>query len=217
MVKIYLIPGLGADTRIYNNIDIPDEYEVIPVDWIIPHKTDTLSTYAQKLIHQYNIVKNSIIIGNSLGGMIAVEMAKLIPVKKLILISSIKTSDEAPGYFSFFRAVPINKIIPGKLVTHLGLLVKPVFGHMSDADAWLFNDMLKKTPPAFIEWAMDAALHWKNNVVPPNLYHITGDKDRVFPHKNIKNAGIVKGGTHIMIFDKAKEINKLLKAILRKK
>ena len=217
MVKIYLIPGLGADTRIYNNIDIPDEYEVIPVDWIIPHKTDTLSTYAQKLIHQYNIVKNSIIIGNSLGGMIAVEMAKLIPVKKVILISSIKTSNEAPRYFGFFRAIPVNKIIPGKLVTHLGLLVKPIFGNMSDADAWLFNDMLKKTPPVFIEWAMDAALHWKNDTIPPNLYHITGDKDRVFPHKNIKNAEIVKGGTHIMIFNKAKQINKLLKAILKKK
>ena len=39
----------------------------------------------------------------------------------------------------------------------------------------------------------------------------------VFSYKRIKNATIVKGGTHIMVFDKSKQINKLLKDILRKK
>jgi hypothetical protein len=45
----------------------------------------------------------------------------------------------------------------------------------------------------------------------------TGDKDLVFNYKNISNATIIKGGTHIMVFDKAKQINKLLKGILKKK
>jgi homoserine acetyltransferase len=78
MSRIYLIAGLGADTRVYNNIDL-HEHEVTPVDWIEPNVSDTLSIYAQKLIYQYNILPNSLIIGNSLGGMIAVEIAKLIP------------------------------------------------------------------------------------------------------------------------------------------
>ena len=215
MSSIYLIAGLGADTRVYNNIDLHD-HEVIPVDWIEPHQSDTLNTYAQKLIHQYNIPPNSILIGNSLGGMIAVEMAKQIPVKKVILISSIKTSNEAPGYFSFFRTLPVYKIIPGKLFTAMGFVIKPLFGHMSAEDAWLFSDMLKNSSPKFIKWAMGAVLYWKNDIIPPNLFHITGDKDLVFSFKRITGATIVKGGTHIMIFDKAKEINKLLKNILKK-
>ncbi len=216
MSRIYLIAGLGADTRVYNNIDLHD-HEVIPVDWIEPHVQDTLITYAQKLVYQYNIIPDSILIGNSLGGMISVEIAKLMPMKKVILISSIKTSDEAPTYFKVFRNIPIQKIIPGKLMTSMGFMVKPMFGHMSEEDAWLFNDMLKNTSPVFVKWAMNAILHWKNDVVPPNLFHITGDKDLVFDYKRIKGATIVKGGTHIMIFDKAKEINKLLKQILNKK
>jgi pimeloyl-ACP methyl ester carboxylesterase len=215
MSRIYLIAGLGADTRVYNNIDLHD-HEVIPVDWIEPHQLDTLSTYAQKLIHQYNIQPNSVIIGNSLGGMIAVEMAKQIPVKKVILISSIKISKEAPRYFNFFRGLPVYKIIPGKWVTSLGFMIKPLFGHMSAEDAWLFSDMLKNSSPTFVKWAMKAVLHWKNDIIPPNLFHITGDKDLVFSFKRIPDATIVKGGTHIMIFDKAKEINKLLKSILKK-
>jgi len=215
MSSIYLIAGLGADTRVYNNIDLLNN-EVIPVNWIEPHEQDTLVTYAKRLIYQYNIQPNSILIGNSLGGIIAVEMAKFMPVKKVILISSIKTSDEAPWYFGLFRKVPVYKIIPGKLFTSMGFMAKPLFGHMSDEDAWLFNDMLKKTSPVFVKWAMKAVLHWYNEVIPPNLYQITGDKDLIFDYKKIKNATIVKGGTHIMIFDKAKEINKLLKAILKK-
>ena len=102
MRKIFLISGLGADTRLYNNIDLLDN-EVVPVDWIEPNLTDTLITYAQKLIHQYHITSGSIVIGTSLGGMIAIEIAKLVTLNKVILISSIKTINEAPWYFNAFR------------------------------------------------------------------------------------------------------------------
>jgi pimeloyl-ACP methyl ester carboxylesterase len=215
MSKIFLIAGLGADTRIYNNIDL-NEDEVIGVDWIKPNKTDTLKIYAQKLIFQYNITPGSIVIGNSLGGMIAVEIANIVPLKKVILISSIKTVNEVPAYFSLFHALPVYKIIPGKLIASLGFLIKPMFGKMNDADAWLFNDMLKNSSPVFIKWAMGAVLAWDNKIIPQNLYHITGDRDRVFDYRRINDAIFVKGGTHIMIFDKAKEINKILKRILKK-
>lgn len=215
MSRIFLIPGLGADTRVYNNIDLND-HEVNCIDWIEPNTTDTLSTYAQKLVLQYNIKPNSIIIGNSMGGMLAIEIAKFIPVAKVILISSIKTIDEAPRYFSFFKAIPIYKIIPGKAFTSMEFLIKPFFGHMSEDDSWLFRDMLKNSSPVFLKWAMGAILKWNNKTIPTNVIHITGDKDLIFPYKKIKDAIIIKGGTHIMIFEMAKEVNKILKRILKK-
>jgi pimeloyl-ACP methyl ester carboxylesterase len=216
MSKIFLIAGLGADTRIYNNIDLHD-HDVVPVDWIEPNTKDTLTTYAHKLVHQYNILPGSIVIGNSLGGMIAAEIAKLVPLNKVILISSIKTFDEAPWYFRVFKNLPLYKLLPGKLLNNLSLFIKPAFGKMSVQDAWLFSDMLKKSSPTFMKWAMWALLQWHNETVPPNVYHINGDKDKLFPYKKLKNATIIKDGTHIMIFDKAKQINKLLKGILKKK
>jgi len=216
MRKIFLISGLGADTRLYNNIDLQDS-EVIPVDWIDPHEIDTLATYAQKLIYQYNITPGSIVIGTSLGGIIAIEIAKQISLNKVILISSIKTIDETPGYFSLFRAAPVYKLIPGKLIQQLGLFIKPIFGKFNENGAWLFEDMLKKSSPIFIKWAMKAVLAWDNRIIPPNVYHIIGDKDLIFSYKKIKDAIIVKGGTHIMVYDRAKQINKVLKSILKKK
>jgi pimeloyl-ACP methyl ester carboxylesterase len=217
MSKIFLIAGLGADTRIYNNIELGEEHEVIPVDWIEPNQHDTLTTYAHKLIHQYFINDGSVVIGNSLGGMLAVEVAKQVRLNKAILISSIKTKSEAPFYFKFFKTFPLYKLAKGNLVRKMGALINPVFGRMSDQHLWLFKDMLNKSSPRFIEWAMRAALYWDNETIPPNVYHLTGDKDLVFNYKKISNATIIKGGTHIMVFDKAKQINKILKAILKKK
>jgi pimeloyl-ACP methyl ester carboxylesterase len=216
MTKVFLISGLGADTRLYNNIEIPDEFEVVPVDWIDPHKTDTLVTYAQKLIYQYDIRPNSIVIGTSLGGIITIEIAKKVSLKKAILISSIKTNEEKPAYFKVFRALPIYKLFPEKALPTIALLIKPVFGKMAANDAWLFHDMLIKSSPKFIKWAMGAILKWDNLIIPPNVYHIHGDNDHVFPIRHIKDATVVKGGSHIMIFDKAKQVNKWLKPILKK-
>jgi hypothetical protein len=146
--------------------------------------------------------------------MLSVEIAKVVPMKKVILISSIKTRDEAPLYFSFFRNVPVQKLIPGKLMTSMGVMIRPMFGRMSEGDVKVFQEMLEGTSPVFMEWAMGAILAWKNDVILPNIFHITGDKDLIFDYRKIKDATIVKGGTHIMIFDKAGEINKLLKPIL---
>lgn len=216
MTKVFLIAGMGADTRIYNRIDIPEIYEVVPIDWIEPHETDTLTTYAQKLIYQYNIVHNSVVIGNSLGGMLAIEIAKKIRLKKVILISSIKTIDEAPFYFKMFRAVPVYKLFTGKMLEGGKYLINPVMGAKDKDGFWLFKDMYEKTSKKFLLWAMGAALHWDNKVIPENVFHIHGDKDLVFNYKRLKNATIMKGGTHLMIFDRAKEINKWLKTILKK-
>lgn len=216
MRKIFLISGLGADTRLYNNIDLLDN-EVVPVDWIEPSLTDTLTSYAQKLIHQYHITSGSIVIGTSLGGMIAVEIDKLVALNKVILISSIKTINEAPWYFNTFRRLPLYRPMSGEVLKKLGFIMRPIFGKFTADDLWVFEDMLKKASPKFIKWAINAVLAWKNETIPPNVYHLIGDKDMVFSYKQIKNATIIKGGTHIMVFDKAKQVNKILKRILKKK
>jgi pimeloyl-ACP methyl ester carboxylesterase len=216
MSRVYLVSGLGADKRLFKNISLPG-HEVMLTDWLTPDKNDTLTSYAEKLIIQNDIKDNDVVIGVSLGGMIAVEIAKQVKLNKVILISSIKTDSEAPWYFQLFRRLPVYDITPGNLFPRLGFLIRPLFGRMAPADLDLFKDMLKNSSPVFLKWAMRAVLYWKNDILPDHLYHIIGDKDLVFPYKNIKDpTAIIKGGTHIMVFDKADEINLLLAGILNK-
>ncbi|AMR33323.1 hypothetical protein A0256_18810 [Mucilaginibacter sp. PAMC 26640] len=88
---------------------------------------------------------------------------------------------------------------------------------MQPEDLALFKSMLSNSSPVFLKWSMGAALHFDNMEDIPNLYHIIGDKDLVFPFEKIINpTAIIKGGTHIMMFDSAGEINKLLADILLK-
>jgi hypothetical protein len=96
----------------------------------------------------------------------------------------------------------------------MGFLILAAMGKMSKRHQELFLGMLKSTSPKFIKWALGAIVHWNNQIIPKNVYHITGEKDKIFPYKKIKNATIVKGGTHIMILNKAKQINSWLKEIL---
>ena len=208
-----MIPGLGADSRIFKRLDL-DDRDITRIDWIIPAPSDTLNTYAQKLIDQYHITHGSIIIGNSMGGMIAMEIGKIIQCDKIILISSIRTVDEAPGYFSFFRSIPVYKIIPENMLSSLDYLLDLFFGKLEKLDKGLFLSMLRKWSPEFLKWAIEAVLQWDNKIVPENTWLITGDKDLVFPYKNAKDAIIVKGGTHVMIYDKAHQISEILRRIL---
>ncbi|OKS86189.1 alpha/beta fold hydrolase [Mucilaginibacter polytrichastri] len=214
MDKIYLISGLGADYRLFKNLELPG-FDITYVHWIEPGTNDTLTTYAAKLIAKYHIEQNAIVLGVSLGGMLTIEIANQLQLSKAILISSIKSRNEAPWYFNFFRKIPVYKIIPAQFFTSLGILIKPVFGHMNEEDGAMFRSMLESSSPTFVKWAMHAVLNWQSKKVPLNVYHITGNKDMVFSYKNIKGATLVNGGTHIMVFDKAKEINGLLKEVLQ--
>lgn len=213
MSTLFLVPGLGADCRIYKHIDLSG-HEVVNISWLEPEKHDTLSTYAQKLIDNYRITPQSIVIGNSLGGMLAIEIAKRVTLDKVILISSIKSIDEAPWYFSFFKTTQLHRLVPTKKLTSLEFVIEYAFGGMSESDQKLFADMLKSTSPHFMEWAIGAILNWDNQTIPKNVYHIVGDNDRVFPYQKIKGATVVKGGTHTMIFNNAKRISNWLKEIL---
>jgi pimeloyl-ACP methyl ester carboxylesterase len=213
MSKIFLIPGLGADSRIFNHLDLAG-HEVVKIDFPDPNKIDTLRIYAQRIVDQYHIEEGSIVIGNSLGGMIGVEIAKIVALKKTILISTIKTIDEAPPYFKFFQEVPVYNLIPENLLHSIDFVVEHYFGAVRDDDSRLFGDMLKSWPVERLKWAMKAALQFENTVIPPNTYHINGDKDLVFPCKTIKDAIFVKGGSHIMMYNMADQINKILQGIL---
>jgi pimeloyl-ACP methyl ester carboxylesterase len=215
MEKVFLIAGLGADRRLFNKLELPG-YERVYVDWIEPDKDDTITTYAQKLIQQYHITPQSLVAGVSLGGIITVEISNLIPLKKAIIISSIKSAEEFPWYFSLFRKFPVYKIIPHSLMTSMGFIIKPLFGKMSRTEGLMFVNMLKNSSPTFIKWAMHAILHWQPKPLSTPIYHIIGNNDLIFAHGRIKSANyIIDKGSHDMVYNRGAEISQIVQSILQ--
>jgi hypothetical protein len=55
---------------------------------------------------------------------------------------------------------------------------------------------------------------WERAACDPNVVHIQGDADEVFPVKHIKDCILVRGGTHAMILSKYKWFNTNLPKII---
>lgn len=214
MAKLFLIAGLGADRRLFDKLSLPG-HELVHVDWIEPEKHDTISTYAKKLIEHYQIPEGANVLGVSLGGIMTVEISDMICLGKAIIVSSIKESSEIPPYFRFFRRVPIYKILPHRFYVSMGNLIKPLFGDTKGKTGFLFVDMIKHSSPVFMRWAMHAVLRWKPKPVTQKIYHIIGNNDLIFPHRYINSStDIVKGGSHDMIYTRAREISGIILDIL---
>lgn len=216
MTKVFLISGLGADRRFFKHVELPEGFEKVLADVVTPERQESIADYASKVISHNGISEGDIVLGDSLGGLIAVEIAKQKKLTKVILTSSIKTHSEAPWYFKIARRLPVYQLTPVKLMKRLSVLAKLVMHGMPAEDLSTLQDMLKHSSPEFLKWGSHAALDWRNEIVPDNLYHLMGEKDIIFPCKNIKDPTVViKGGTHIMVFNRAGEINKILAEILQ--
>jgi esterase/lipase len=210
--KIYCIPGLGVDEKIFDGIYVPG-FDLVHLTMINPLKKESLSDYAQRLCKQIDQV-NPIIIGVSFGGMIAIEIAKLIPVEKLIIISGVKKHKEIPRWMRISGALRIHKMIPLKSTKLTAHANNRRIGIKTDEEKRIMTEYRKRADKNYIAWALDKILNWKNTWVPENLYHIHGDEDRLFPINKISVTHVINQGTHIMLVNMVEEVNKCLHEIL---
>jgi len=213
-IHVYFMPGMAAGPSIFKNIVLPsDTIEQHLLDWFIPSKNMSLKDYALKMneqIHHSNVV----LIGVSFGGMLVQEMAKYIPVKKTIIISSVKKTSELPKRMRFAKHTNVHKLLPTGLVNNVALLAKYAFGETTTKRLALYEEYLSVRDKRYIDWSIDQIVNWSQAEIPENLVHIHGEKDPVFPISRIKDCIPVKNGTHTMIIHRAKWFNEHLPTII---
>jgi pimeloyl-ACP methyl ester carboxylesterase len=213
--KIYLIPGLGADGRMYT-----PQLKVLKDAVILEHQKplaeEKLTEYARRLSAKVDTSEPFILIGTSLGGMIAIEMSKFVHPEKIILISSVKHRGELPGWMRAMKHLKLHHFLTGERLIRISNSNVKRFISMRDTNvARLIVDMHNSADPEFVGWAINEVVNWNGGKDYRNdIIHIHGTKDRLFPHRNIKNAIYIPGGSHIMGLTQAHDVNKaLLEAI----
>ena len=203
---IYLISGLGADERVFQNLDF-GRLKPTFIKWIEPRQNETIQEYALRLSEQI-VTKKPIILGVSFGGMIAIEIAKQIDYQQVILISSAKTKTEIPLIYRILGRLKLHKLIPIRLFKQANILTYWFFGMNSKSEKKMLKGILNDTDSTFLKWAMDAIITWKNEVIIDKLVHFHGDNDRILPIKNIVKVDlIIPNGGHLMVFNRADVIN----------
>jgi len=210
MSKIYIFSGLGVDKRVFDNIDFSD-LNIAFVDWIDPFKNETFESYAYRISKDFE--SNSILIGLSFGGMLAVEVSKIIPVKKVILIASAKNKSELPKWFLLAGRLNLNSLVPSSLFKTTNFITNWLFGVKTPSEKLLLKNIIKDTDSRFLKWAINQIVNWKNLSVPQNYIHIHGTHDRILPAKYLKIDYKIKNGGHFMTVNKAKEIEVIIKKL----
>ena len=210
------MPGMSANPDIFEHLHLPEEsYKMHWLSWIKPHKKEPLSQYSQRLCENVKH-DNVVLIGVSLGGLIVQEMSRFITVKRLVLISTVKSKYELPPYMRFGRYTKLYKVLPNGLAKHFKKLEALPIGKSFKTRLKLYERYVGPVDKSYLDWAIREILNWEQESPIPGSIHIHGDADKIFPIKYIKDCYVVKGGTHIMIVNRFKWLNQYLPGLIGK-
>lgn len=212
MKHVYCIPGLASDEKVFSKLDFGDA-SVHHLSWKVPLGHETLEEYAALLATDIRH-ERPVLVGLSFGGIMAVEISKIIPVAQVILLASIKTKIEKPFYFKLSATMGLHKLVPARPPAFMDRFRNYHLGVSSKGQNQLITGYRRQANPRYVKWAIDRIIHWKNETVPENLVHIHGDKDHIFPIKYVRPDYVIKGGGHLFLMNQWKETNAVLSKYL---
>jgi hypothetical protein len=207
---IYLLSGLGADKRVFDYLDLT-AYNTTCIDWLPPGEDESLSSYAQRLLPQIKTEK-PVLIGVSFGGVMAVEISKLIDVERIIQISSISCCEDIPTGNKLVAFFNLNKVIPATFFTAVNEGVYWFFGAETEKEKAVLKSIMDDSDPDFVKWGVDKVLNWEHVGVVDKMVTIHGTDDRIFPMENPDYP--IEGGGHLMVINRSKEISDIINKIL---
>lgn len=222
MTNVYFISGMGASCKVFNQLELPSNYNKCYIEWRLPLKDETLENYAKSLTEQIKLDESFILVGYSFGGIVVQEMNKFVGPQKTILLASIKDEAQCPNYFFFFKSLRIDRLIRPWLFNEKII-------------SWFFNRFVYKTKQSidvkeylpqlnatYMRWAIKEILKWQPHNTIANLYQIHGAKDQTFPYRKIAHSYkdnsdrfcTIENTGHLLALEKPIEVSKALTCIL---
>ncbi|PKP44126.1 MAG: alpha/beta hydrolase [Bacteroidetes bacterium HGW-Bacteroidetes-13] len=213
-IPVYFMPGMSANPLIFEKIILPeDRFSMHFLEWKMPVVDEPLKIYsariAQEITHE-----NPVLLGVSFGGIIAQEISKIISIRKLIIISSVKSNREFPKKFKFAQLTRAHKLFPTGLIANMAILHNLAFGDNFKKKLISYEKYLTVRDKIYLDWAINAIVNWNQEEPLKNIIHIHGTEDLIFPASNIKDYLEIKGGDHAMILSKAKWFKEHLPEII---
>lgn len=205
---------MAANPTIFEHVKLPkQQFELHWLEWVLPHDKESLDDYAKRMCKNIKH-DNAVLIGVSFGGILVQEMSKYLNLRKLIIVSSVKTKHELPRRIKLARFTGLYKILPTRLANNVDALAKYAFGKTITKRIELYKKYLSVSDKKYLDWAIEQIVCWNRTEQIPNVLHIHGNKDLVFPIRYIDNCTVLNEGTHIMVITKYKWFNKNLPLLI---
>ena len=215
--NIYFFPGQGSDHRIFDSLSFINEldssFSLTFFEYDIPKKRTSMKEFAESFISKIDTTQKVILIGVSLGGMLCSELNELIKTEKTIIISSAKFRSELPFRYRFQKTIPLNKIIPARILLLGAKMLQPIVEPDRKKNKATFKSMLKAKKPKYIKRSIEMIIKWdkKSTQNSDKIIHIHGTNDHTLPYRKVKANFTIKNGSHMMTLTRANEINEILK------
>ena len=206
--RIYCISGLGADEKVFSQLTLPG-CELVVLPWLMPQQNESIQQYARRMAVSIR-EERPVLLGVSYGGMVAIEISKLLTVQKLILVSSVTTKHALPWWMRATGKLGLHKLLQPRPHPLFYPIENYFLGTVSKTEKRMANQFRKKVDGSFVQWAINEIVTWKNVTKPSNYLQIHGTNDKLFPVSKSEAAYIVKGGGHFMVYNRAAEISAII-------
>jgi pimeloyl-ACP methyl ester carboxylesterase len=204
---ILLFPGMGVDARMFAELKRRIRgLEVAP--WNQPTAEPDLAAYARTYVPLIERLRPRVIGGCSFGGMLALEIARLVKPERAVLIGSCRDQRSIHWTLRFFSKIAGS--LPRwslRMRSSLSSLACWYFGVERPEQRGDFVAMLRETSPDFLRWASSAVGGWPgaSDLALP-IMQIHGQQDRLMPSKRSQASEFVANAGHMVAMTHAQEI-----------
>jgi pimeloyl-ACP methyl ester carboxylesterase len=216
--NVYCLHGQGSDTRLFTHFRLDTTiFRVHLIALPMPEYSDNMAQFAAKVLPQIDTTEAFILVGMSLGGMVAVEINEQIRAKKVVLVSSAKSAKEIPFRYRFMHFLPVYALIPSIFYKLGAQIIQPIIEPDRRRQAAIFNAMLLDKKPQFLKRSTRLIVNWKRTKSADNIIQIHGTKDHTLPIKNKQPDYTILNGSHMMMLTEGEKISALINQILLNK
>jgi pimeloyl-ACP methyl ester carboxylesterase len=188
---------MGADHAMYGAPSWQSLFDTRFLDWPEYHGETTIAAIADRVIEQAEIPDRATLIGTSLGGIVACEIARKRQLKALILIGSATQRQEVSGFLAALH--PLARLAPIEFIqAAVGKIPNEVTG------------MFARSQAPFIRAACNAIFEWEGldeSRIKPVRIH--GKSDHVIPLP--EKVDLILDGGHLIAMSNADECVAFLK------
>ena len=197
---IFVFPGMGADNGMFSS-----EWRCLPksrfLDWPRAWSAPSIRDLAVHMAQSASISDGDTLIGTSLGGIVACEIAAILKIERIVLVGSAKKKEEISTLLRVLR--PLVGLAPlgfarqacGKLPSELGA-------------------MFERSDPVFIRAMCRAIFQWEG--FKPDftaLHRIHGARDFVIPPPH--DGELLVDGGHLIAMTHAERCVRLVEKVLQ--
>ncbi len=208
---LYLFAGHGSDHRVFQNMDFGD-YDTVVIPFLVPTSGESMTSYASRMATKIDTSQPFALVGVSIGGMVATEIAEMTQAKALVLIASAKGRQDLPKRYRFQRSIPLYKLFSGQMLKRMTVMVQPWFEPGVRDYRQLCRAMVMDKPPKLTKRGIAMIINWTRNTPPQTVptLHIHGPKDSTLPLRHIEGATVLPEASHMMALFMGEQVSQLM-------